>query len=54
MKLVVDLDDTLINTTSLNNDSYNFALEYFGYPRIITKDRLTRDSLSFLSYNELM
>ena len=53
MKLVVDLDDTLINTTSLNNDAYNFALEYFGYPRIITKDRLTRDSLSFLSNTEL-
>lgn len=53
MKLVVDLDDTLINTTNLNNDAYNFALEYFGYPRIITKDRLTRDSLSFLSNNEL-
>ena len=27
MKLVVDLDDTLINTTSLNNDAYNYALE---------------------------
>lgn len=53
MKLVVDLDDTLINTTSLNNDAYNFALEYFGYSRITTKDRLTRDSLSFLSNNEL-
>lgn len=49
MKIVVDLDDTLVNTTTLNNDAYNFALEFFGFKRIESKDRLTRDSLSFLS-----
>lgn len=53
MKLIVDLDDTLVNTTTLNNDAYNFSLEKHGYPRIKTKDRLTRDSLSFVNSNDL-
>lgn len=42
MKLVVDLDDTLISSTHLNNDAYNFAIEKLGYKRIETKERITR------------
>lgn len=53
MKYVFDLDDTLIQTTSLNNDAYNYALEKFGYPRIKTIDRITREKLNFLSPSTL-
>ncbi len=45
MKYIVDLDDTLINSTKLNNDAYNYALEKFEYNRIITNKRLTRNSI---------
>lgn len=48
MKYIFDLDDTLIQSTTLNNDAYNYALEKFGYPRIDTKDRLTREKLKFI------
>ena len=27
MYYFIDLDDTLVNTTPLNNDAYNYALE---------------------------
>lgn len=36
MKYLIDLDETLVNTTPLNNDAYNYALEKFGFNRIIT------------------
>ena len=45
MNLVVDLDDTLVYTTFLNNDAYNFALERYGYPRLDCKNRITRKNL---------
>ena len=49
MKLVVDLDDTLVSSTQLNNDAYNFALEEFGYDRIVTDKRITRELISGFS-----
>lgn len=36
------MDDTLVATSELNNDSYNFALEYNGYPRIKNVNRINR------------
>ncbi len=48
MKYIFDLDDTLIQSTTLNNDAYNYALEKFDYPRIDTKERLTREKLKFI------
>lgn len=42
MKVIVDMDDTLVATSELNNDSYNFALEYNGYPRIKKANRINR------------
>ena len=46
MKILIDLDDTLVNTTSLNNDAYNYALEKFGFKRINKNERITRDILN--------
>ncbi len=40
MKYIFDLDETLIQSTTLNNDAYNYALEKFGFQRIITNERL--------------
>ena len=51
MKFVVDLDDTLVSSTQLNNDAYNFALEEFGYDRIVTDKRITRELIR--KYNNL-
>lgn len=48
MIYVVDLDDTLVSSTSLNNDAYNFALEQYSFDRIITNERITRAKLDFL------
>ncbi|MEG1500014.1 MAG: hypothetical protein RR400_03005 [Clostridia bacterium] len=48
MKFIIDLDDTLVSSTLLNNDAYNFALEKFGYARIFTTKRITRNNLSFI------
>ena len=45
MYYFIDLDDTLVNTTPLNNDAYNYALEKYGYQRINTKQRITRENL---------
>lgn len=45
MILVSDLDDTLVYSTNLNNDAYNFALEKFGYPRVDDTARITRECL---------
>lgn len=53
MKYIFDLDDTLIYSTALNNDAYNYALEKFGYPRINTSKRLTREKLKFISSEKL-
>ena len=53
MNLVVDLDDTLIYTTFLNNDAYNFALERYGYPRLDCKNRISRKSLSNVKREDL-
>lgn len=44
------MDDTLIQSTSFNNDAYNYVLEKFGYSRIKTKDRITREKLNFLPF----
>lgn len=46
MIFIVDLDDTIIKTTPLNNESYNYALEQCGYNRINTNKRLTKVVLS--------
>jgi len=55
LKYFIDLDDTLVNSTILNNDAYNFALEHFGYKRIITNERLTRDLLTdYKNLNEII
>ncbi|MCI8476483.1 MAG: HAD hydrolase-like protein [Clostridia bacterium] len=40
MKYIFDLDETLIQSTTLNNDAYNYALEKFGFKSIITSERL--------------
>ena len=45
MYYFIDLDDTLVNTTPLNNDAYNYALEKYGYQRINTTQRITRGNL---------
>ena len=51
MKILIDLDDTLVNTTSLNNDAYNYALEKFGLNRININERITRDVLNINDKN---
>lgn len=51
MKYFIDLDDTLVNSTILNNDAYNFALEMHRYDRILTNERITREFLN--SYKDL-
>lgn len=48
MIYVVDLDDTLVSSTSLNNDSYNFALEQYNFSRLISSERITRERLDFI------
>ncbi len=48
MKYIFDLDDTLVSSAALNNDAYNYALEKYGYRRITTDERLTRDKLNFI------
>ena len=48
MIYVVDLDDTLVSSTQLNNDSYNFALEQYNYNRLPTNKRITRGKLNFI------
>ncbi len=49
MKYIVDLDDTLVNTTELNNDAYNYALKKYGYCPIETDLRITRNDLQSLT-----
>ena len=53
MKYLIDLDETLVNTTPLNNDAYNYALEKFGFGRIITENHITRDCLTIRDTNLL-
>ena len=53
MIYVVDLDDTLVSSTILNNDSYNFALESYGFNRLITNERITRERLDFVDNTTL-
>ena len=53
MKYLIDLDETLVNTTPLNNDAYNYALEKFGFNRIITESRITRNCLFIQDSNLL-
>lgn len=55
MKFFIDLDDTLINSTILNNDAYNFALESCGFKRVVTNSRITREKLSnYKKLNEII
>ncbi len=42
-KYVFDLDNTLIYTDLLNNESYNYALKYMGLPPIDNYKRVTRE-----------
>lgn len=53
MYYIVDLDDTLLFSTHLNNDAYNYSLEKYGYARIKVKDRITRSTLKDISVNDL-
>ena len=53
MIYIVDLDDTLVSSTALNNDSYNFALESYGFDRLITDERITREKLNFINNTTL-
>jgi len=53
LKYLIDLDDTLIYSTPLNNDAYNYALQKFGYQVITTKKRITREDLSFVMKKHL-
>lgn len=46
MKYIIDLDDTLVGSTRLNNDAYNYALEKHGYDRVKCGGRITRNNLS--------
>ena len=42
-RFVFDLDNTLIMTDELNNDSYNYALAQFGMSPITAHTRITRE-----------
>lgn len=53
VKYVFDLDDTLVATTALNNDAYNYALEKHGYSRITTRHRITRNELDYIPKEKL-
>ncbi|MGN1212584.1 MAG: hypothetical protein ACI4TZ_00960 [Christensenellales bacterium] len=53
MIYVVDLDDTLVSSITLNNDFYNFALERYGFDRLITDERITREKLNFINNTTL-
>lgn len=53
MIYVVDLDDTLVSSTVLNNDSYNFALEHYGFNKLIINERITRERLDFIDNKTL-
>lgn len=44
-KYVFDLDNTLVYTNSLNNDSYNYALSMLGLPKIYNIERITRETI---------
>ena len=45
MKFLFDLDDTLIASSKLNTDAYNYALESLGYQRLDGVHRITRENL---------
>lgn len=49
---VFDLDNTLIHTDLLNNDSYNYALNLLGLATIVDCKRITRDVV-FSRYPDL-
>lgn len=51
-KYVFDLDNTLIYTDRLNNDSYNYALKCQGLSPINGKQRLTRE-IVFRNYSNI-
>jgi len=42
-RYIFDLDNTLVYTDSLNNDSYNYALKKLGLASINDCKRITRD-----------
>lgn len=49
-KYIFDLDNTLVYTDKLNNDSYNYALKNIGLPQINKVKRITRETV-FETYN---
>ena len=49
MIYVVDLDDTLVSSTILNNDSYNFALESYGFKPIMIPAAFGYYNVNFLN-----
>ncbi len=51
-KYIFDLDNTLVYTDKLNNDSYNYALKNIGLPQINKIKRITRETV-FETYNFL-
>lgn len=48
-KYVFDLDNTLVYTNLLNNDSYNYALSILGLSQIYNVERITRE-IVFMKY----
>lgn len=51
-KYIFDLDNTLIYTDKLNNDSYNYALKNIGLPEINKIKRITRETV-FKTYKNI-
>ena len=49
-KYVFDLDNTLVYTNSLNNESYNYALRLLGKSYLTEIKRITRNVV-FQKYN---
>lgn len=48
MKYVFDLDNTLIYSDNLNNESYNYALKQFGLSEVWGSERVTRRTVAIL------
>lgn len=51
-RYIFDLDNTLIYTNILNNNSYNYALQQQGLEPILDYERITRD-IVFIKYPHL-
>lgn len=45
MKYLIDLDDTIIYSTDLNNDAYNYALRKYHLKTLEKNGRITREDI---------